>query len=114
MSITGGPSTQPNHPPTHPPIHHAVSPIHHRYGVEADSFYSGEGGPGTSLISRGNIIEFNIISDTNKLTTDSGAIEMLGSGDPNLINWWNNNTIRYNNISHTVGSSSSDGTVHVF
>jgi hypothetical protein len=23
--------------------------------------------------------------------------------------WFNNNTIRYNNISHTVGSSSSDG-----
>ena len=34
---------------------------------------------------------------------------MLGSGDPNLINWWNNNTIRYNNITRTVGSSSSNG-----
>lgn len=34
---------------------------------------------------------------------------MLGSGDPNVINWWNNNTIRFNNISDTVGSSSSDG-----
>jgi hypothetical protein len=85
-----------------------------RYGIQADSFYvtappAGSGAPGSGLISRGNIFEFNVISETNRYTTDTGAIEMLGSGDPNSVAWWNNNTIRYNNISDTVGSSSSDG-----
>ena len=79
-----------------------------RYGFEADSFYPGAL-PGKSLMSRGNIFEYNIISDTNRLTTDTGAIEMLGSGQPASVAWWNNNTIRYNNISHTQGSSSSNG-----
>ena len=85
-----------------------------RYGIQADSFYvtappAGSGALGSGLISRGNIFEFNVISETNRYTTDTGAIEMLGSGDPNKVQWWNNNTIRYNNISDTVGSSSSDG-----
>lgn len=68
-----------------------------RYGLQADSFYTGEGGPGTSLISSGNIFEYNILSDLCRLTTDGGAIEMIGSGNPNDISgqpWWNNNTIR--------------------
>ena len=79
-----------------------------RYGLEADSFYPGTL-PNKSLVSRGNIFEYNIITDTNRLTTDTGAIEMLGSGKPASVGWWNNNTIRYNNISHTQGSSSSNG-----
>lgn len=62
-----------------------------------------------SLTSSGNILEFNVLADTNRLTTDTGAIEMLGGGSPAAVAWFNNNTIRYNNISHTVGSSSSDG-----
>ena len=55
------------------------------------------GGAATSLVSRGNIFEYNILSDLCRLTTDGGAIEMIGSGDPNAIAgypWWNNNTIR--------------------
>ena len=85
-----------------------------RYGLQADSFYAeappnGNGQLGSGLVSRGNIFEYNILSETNRYTSDTGAIEMLGSGDPNLVGWWNNNSIRYNNISDTVGSSSSDG-----
>ena len=61
-----------------------------RYGFQADSFYvtappGGSGAPGSGLISRGNIFEFNIISETNRYTSDTGAIEMLGSGDPNNV-----------------------------
>lgn len=69
-----------------------------RYALQADSFYNVQN-------SRGNIFEFNVLSDTNTLTTDTGAIEMLGSGNPNLIDWWTNNTIRFNNISNTVSRS---------
>jgi hypothetical protein len=89
-----------------------------RYAIQADSFYVLEGGgppaaPGSGLNSRGNVVEYNILSDNCRLTTDAGAIEMLGSGDPALdgggAGWWTNNTIRWNNITSTVGSSSSDG-----
>lgn len=73
-----------------------------RYGFQADSFYAVQN-------SRGNIFEFNQLSETSQLTTDTGAIEMLGSGNPNLIQWLTNATIRFNNISDTIGSSSSDG-----
>ena len=42
-----------------------------------------------------------------------GAIEMLGSGDPAFDGggegWYTGSIVRYNNISDTVGSSSSDG-----
>ena len=38
---------------------------------------------------------YNILSDLCRLTSDGGAIEMLGSGSPTTIKWWNNNTIRY-------------------
>lgn len=81
-----------------------------RYALQVDSFYPRDDQPNvTSLVSRGNLLEFNVLSDTNRLTTDGAAIEMLGSGYANNVSWWNNNTIRYNNISHTQGSSSSDG-----
>jgi hypothetical protein len=56
-----------------------------RYAIQADSFYVGVGQPNTQLMSSGNIVEFNILDDTNRMTTDTGAIEMLGSGDPNVI-----------------------------
>lgn len=79
-----------------------------RYAIQADSFYPGAIS-GASLVSSGNVVEFNILNDSNRLTSDTGAIEMLGSGDPSTIGWWNNNLIRFNRISHTVGSSSSDG-----
>jgi len=42
---------------------------------------------------------------------------MLGSGDPAQDGpspgWFTNNTIRYNNLSRIVGSSSSDGKVQI-
>ena len=41
----------------------------------------GEGG-GVPDNSRFNLVEFNIITDTCRTTSDGGAIEMLGSGDP--------------------------------
>ena len=66
-----------------------------RYALQADSFYLVQN-------SRSNVFEFNVLAETNTLTTDTGAIEMLGSGNPNAINWWTNNTIRFNNISDTV------------
>ena len=70
-----------------------------RYGLQADSFYAtpppdGSGKAGSGLISSGNVFEYNIISETNRYTTDTGAIEMLGSGDPGLIGWWNNKCVR--------------------
>ena len=70
-----------------------------RYGLQADSFYAtpppdGSGAAGSGLISSGNVFEYNIISETNRYTTDTGAIEMLGSGDPGLIGWWNNKCVR--------------------
>ena len=50
-----------------------------------------------------NILEYNIISRTNTETDDTGAIEVLGSGQyVNLAN-----TIRFNNITDTVEASSS-------
>ena len=80
-----------------------------RYGREADSF-------NISPIqnSRFHTLEFNILSDTNRLTTDTGAIEMLGSGKPGSVAngtapWYMANLVRHNNISATQGSSSSDG-----
>jgi len=78
-----------------------------RYGLQADSFY-------TTQNSRDNLFEFNVLADTSRLTTDGAAIEMLGSGNPadcanGSAPWFTNNTVRFNNISRTVGSSSSDG-----
>ena len=55
-----------------------------RYAIQADSFYTLEGGgpPNSGLNSHSNVVEYNILSDTCRSTTDAGAIEMLGSGDP--------------------------------
>jgi len=81
-----------------------------RYALQADSFYKNK--DSSSLNSRFNVFEYNILTDTNKKTTDTGAIEMLGSGNPfDIPNapWFTNNTIRFNNISATIGSSSSNG-----
>eukprot|EP01052_Picozoa_sp_SAG31_P010196 SAG31_NODE_550_length_14214_cov_3.054269_8_plen_896_part_00 len=93
-------------------VHHnriAGSP---RYGLQADSFYLGEGG-GAACNSRYNVFEYNVISDTCRATSDCGAVEMIGSGDPvddgPDAGWYSANTLRYNNITNTVGSSSSDG-----
>lgn len=81
-----------------------------RYALQADSFYQVQN-------SRFNVFEFNVISDTNLLTTDTGAIEMLGSGygsdaGNGTSPWVTGNVIRYNNISRTVESDSGDS-LHV-
>jgi hypothetical protein len=94
-------------------VHHNRISHSPRYGLQADSFYIGEGG-GVSDNSHFNLIEFNIIADTCRATSDCGAIEMLGSGDPanDCVDgacWYTGTVIRYNNITDTVGSSSSDG-----
>ena len=93
-------------------VHHNRISGSPRYGIQVDSFYAGtNGNPGVN--SRFNLIELNIISDTCRMTSDCGAVEMLGSGDPAndgpSPGWYTGNTLRWNNISGTVGSSSSDG-----
>ena len=94
-------------------VHHNRISHTPRYGIQADSFYPNTLASGASLQSRHNLLEFNILHDTCRTTTDTGAIEMLGSGDPAFDGedqgWFTNTTVRYNNISRTVGSSSSDG-----
>ena len=97
---------------SHCHVHHnriAGSP---RYGLQADSFFKGEGG-GVPDNSRFNLFEFNIITDTCRTTSDCGAVEMIGSGQPGddgpAPGWYSANMLRYNNISNIVGSSSSDG-----
>ena len=54
-----------------------------------------------------------VISDTCRKTSDCGAVEMLGSGDSSedgpAPGWYTATMVRWNNISDTVGSSSSDG-----
>ena len=93
-------------------VHHNRISHTPRYGLQADSFFETHRF-GTAMSSRFNVLEFNILNDTCRKTTDTGAIEMLGSGDPALDGggdgWWTGSVIRYNNISDTVGSSSSDG-----
>lgn len=90
-------------------VHHnriAGSP---RYGLQADSFFLGEGG-GAPDNSRFNLFEFNILSDTCRTTSDCGAIEMIGAGAP--VNdgpapgWYSANTIRYNNITNVSSQAS--------
>ena len=92
-------------------IHHNRISHTTRYGLQADSFYPNNGRP--SLQSRYNLLEFNILNDTCRTTTDTGAIEMLGSGDPFFDGaqggWDTATVVRFNNITNTVGSSSSDG-----
>eukprot|EP00040_Diaphanoeca_grandis_P012758 m.64584 g.64584 ORF g.64584 m.64584 type:complete len:851 (+) comp23447_c0_seq2:389-2941(+) len=92
-------------------VHHNRISHSTRYGIQADSFFSPTSGPKSS--SRFNLFEFNILNDTSQTTTDTGAIEMLGSGDPaddgGGAGWWTATVIRYNNITNTVGSSSGDG-----
>jgi hypothetical protein len=81
-----------------------------RYGIQVDTFYTGDVYAGSS---RENFIEYNIIHDTCMTTTDCGAIESLGVGDPadygSGAGWDSGNVFRYNNVSRTIGSSSSDG-----
>jgi hypothetical protein len=93
-------------------IHHNRISGSPRYGLQSDSFFIGENG-GAPDNSRFNLLEFNIISDTCRTTSDCGAVEMIGSGDPGLDGptpgWNTASTLRFNNISNTVGSSSSDG-----
>ena len=94
-------------------VHHNRISHATRYGIQSDSFYPHTLKNNASLSSRFNIIEFNIINDTCRLTTDTGAIEMLGSGDPandgEGDGWYTGSVVRFNNISNTVGASSSDG-----
>ena len=77
-----------------------------RYALEADTFYniSQPGG----RISRDNLFEFNVIDDVCYATTDTGAIEMLGSGDASLVDFQLNNTIRYNKVTNVQGSVRGD------
>eukprot|EP01052_Picozoa_sp_SAG31_P020847 SAG31_NODE_1585_length_7821_cov_5.615903_4_plen_683_part_00 len=78
-----------------------------RYALEADTFYNTSQSGGR--ISRDNVFEFNVIDDVCYATTDTGAIEMLGSGDASLVDFQLNNTVRYNKVTNVQGSSSSDG-----
>ena len=92
-------------------IHHNRISHSPRYAIQVDSFFPGSSGR-VPMSSRNNLIEFNIINDTCTATDDAGAIEMLGSGD--MANdgppgWDTNSIVRFNNISTTIGSSSSDG-----
>lgn len=81
-----------------------------RYGLQVDTFFTGDQYAGNS---RMNVFEYNIIHDTCRTTTDCGAIESLGVGDPHDDGggdgWWTGNIFRFNNVSRTIGSSSSDG-----
>ena len=93
-------------------VHHNRISHTPRYGIQSDSFYSGAASSAeVGLNSRRNLFEFNILHDTCRTTTDTGAFELLGSGDPGLDGggWDTETLIRWNNISETVGSSSSDG-----
>jgi len=78
-----------------------------RYALEADSFYNLSQAGGR--ISRDNIFEFNVIDSVCYATTDTGAIEMLGSGDASLVEFQLNNTIRFNKVTNVFGSSSTNG-----
>ena len=78
-----------------------------RYAFEADTFYNLSQAGGR--ISRDNIFEYNVVDDVCYATTDTGAFELLGSGDASLVDFDLNNTIRYNKVSNVLGSSSSDG-----
>eukprot|EP00658_Telonema_sp_P-2_P069387 TRINITY_DN58590_c0_g1_i1.p1 TRINITY_DN58590_c0_g1~~TRINITY_DN58590_c0_g1_i1.p1 ORF type:complete len:115 (+),score=28.43 TRINITY_DN58590_c0_g1_i1:187-531(+) len=62
-------------------VHHNRISHSPRYGLQADSFYRGVN-RAAGLNSRFNLFEFNILHDTCRSSTDTGAIEMLGSGDP--------------------------------
>jgi hypothetical protein len=61
--------------------------------------------------SRDNLLEYNVLRSINLLTMDTGAIEALGSGNPDdsPSPWFTNTTIRYNTISNTVGCSLAAG-----
>ena len=86
-----------------------------RYGISMTSWANADGsGWGQS---DSNVLEFNIISDTALETNDVGAINFGGGGDANFSGLhsspWNlNETVRYNNITRTVGAEARDG-VHV-
>ena len=89
-----------------------------RYGIEADTFMP-------TQASLHNVIEHNVLINTNTETSDTGAIEVDGGLRPLL--WPNhsqstalerevgfdmNITIRFNNVTRTLGASAMDG-VHV-
>ena len=78
-----------------------------RYAIQADTFYdlSVAGG----RLSTDNVFEFNVVDLACSETTDVGAFELLGSQDPALVDFDLRNVIRYNKVSRTLGSSSSDG-----
>ena len=65
---------------SHCHVHHNRISGSPRYGLQADSFFRGEGA-GVPDNSRFNLLEFNIISDTCRTTSDCGAVEMIGSGE---------------------------------
>ena len=69
---------------SHSHVHHNRISGSPRYGLQSDSFYVGEGG-GAPDNSRFNLLEFNIISNTCRTTSDCGAVEMIGSGDPGHV-----------------------------
>ena len=75
-----------------------------RYGIGSNTDYA-------SMNARDNVFEYNLLSRTNELSTDTGAIEALGSGNPNdaPAPWFTNTSIRFNNISQTVGCSIASG-----
>eukprot|EP01050_Picozoa_sp_SAG11_P005524 SAG11_NODE_392_length_9837_cov_9.732183_5_plen_1590_part_00 len=89
-----------------------------RYGIEVDTFMP-------TQASLHNLIEHNVLISTNEETSDTGAIEIDGGLRPLLwpdhsqstalereVGFHMNNTIRYNNVTRTLGASAMDG-VHV-
>jgi hypothetical protein len=71
-----------------------------RYGMSSNTAYG-------NINSRNNVFEYNLLSNTNRLSTDTGAFEALGSGNPNdaPVPWNTNTTFRFNNITATWGCS---------
>ena len=85
-----------------------------RYGIASDTFLP-------SQASLHNVIEHNVLIETNRETSDSGAVEFSGGIRP--LDWSHNafekkigfalnNTVRFNNVTRTLGASATDG-VHV-
>ena len=84
-----------------------------RYGIASDTFLP-------SQASLHNVIEHNVLIETNRETSDSGAVEFSGGIRP--LDWSHNafekkigfalnNTVRFNNVTRTLGASATDGGV---
>jgi hypothetical protein len=86
--------------------HNRISDVP-RYALQADTFYNLSVAGGRW--SRSNVFEHNVVDLASTETTDTGAIELLGSQDPAPVGFDLHNVIRYNKVSRVLGSSSTDG-----